>query len=107
MDELSVSMLREFLRLRNAAGSRWQPTVKTFTSLLDFLRDQGIAVVATPPNGSTPAGAVCDRFRRYLVSIHTKADLAHVQKLLNSRPRPTLSLDTPAQRLNALIAEAA
>lgn len=68
VDELSVSMLREFLQVRNAAGSRWQPTMKTFTSLLDFLRGQGVAVIATPPIGPTPGGVVCARFRRYLAS---------------------------------------
>ena len=39
--------------------------------------------------------------------VHTKADLKRVQDTLNKRPRPTLDLDTPANRLNALITEAA
>ncbi|CAN5704045.1 IS30 family transposase [soil metagenome] len=38
---------------------------------------------------------------------YTKADLKHVQDKLNTRPRPTLDLDTPAQRLAALISQAA
>jgi transposase, IS30 family len=41
------------------------------------------------------------------LSGYTKADLKHVQDKLNSRPRPTLDLDTPAQRLAALISQAA
>ena len=41
------------------------------------------------------------------LSGYTKADLKHVQDKLNSRPRPTLDLDTPAQRLTALISQAA
>jgi transposase, IS30 family len=41
------------------------------------------------------------------LSAHTKADLKRVQDKLNSRPRPTLDLDTPAQRLTALISQAA
>jgi transposase, IS30 family len=41
------------------------------------------------------------------LSGHTKADLKRVQDKLNSRPRPTLDLDTPAQRLTALISQAA
>jgi IS30 family transposase len=41
------------------------------------------------------------------LSGHTKADLKRVQDTLNKRPRPTLDLQTPAQRLTALIAEAA
>jgi IS30 family transposase len=41
------------------------------------------------------------------LSGHTKADLKRVQDKLNSRPRPTLDLDTPAQRLAALISQAA
>ena len=41
------------------------------------------------------------------LSRYTKADLKRVQDKLNSRPRPTLDLDTPAQRLTALISEAA
>lgn len=39
--------------------------------------------------------------------IHSKNDLRRVQDLLNKRPRPTLNLDTPADRLNALLAAAA
>jgi IS30 family transposase len=41
------------------------------------------------------------------LSGYTKADLKRVQDKLNSRPRPTLDLDTPAQRLAALINRAA
>ncbi len=39
--------------------------------------------------------------------VHTAADLKRIQDTLNKRPRPTLDLDTPADRLNALIAQAA
>lgn len=38
---------------------------------------------------------------------YTKTDLKVVQDKLNTRPRPTLDLDTPAQRLAALISQAA
>ena len=38
---------------------------------------------------------------------HTKADLKRVQDKLNTRPRPTLDLQTPAQRLAVLISQAA
>lgn len=41
------------------------------------------------------------------LSGYTKADLKRIQDKLNSRPRPTLNLDTPAQRLAALINQAA
>jgi IS30 family transposase len=41
------------------------------------------------------------------LSGYTKADLKRVQDKLNSRPRPTLNLDTPAQRLAVLLEEAA
>ena len=41
------------------------------------------------------------------LSGYSKADLKRVQDKLNSRPRPTLDLDTPAQRLSALISQAA
>jgi IS30 family transposase len=41
------------------------------------------------------------------LSVHTKADLKRVQDKLNKRPRPTLDLDTPADRLNALLVQAA
>jgi transposase, IS30 family len=41
------------------------------------------------------------------LSVHTKADLKRVQDTLNRRPRPTLDLDTPAQRLAALLDHAA
>lgn len=41
------------------------------------------------------------------LSGHTKADLKRVQDLLNRRPRPTLNLDTPADRLAALLNQAA
>jgi IS30 family transposase len=38
---------------------------------------------------------------------HTKADLKRVQDTLNQRPRPTLGLDSPADRLAALLDQAA
>jgi transposase, IS30 family len=41
------------------------------------------------------------------LSGHSKTDLKRVQDKLNSRPRPTLDLETPAQRLAALISRAA
>jgi IS30 family transposase len=41
------------------------------------------------------------------LSVHTKADLKRIQDKLNRRPRPTLGLDTPAQRLAALLDQAA
>ena len=41
------------------------------------------------------------------LSSYTKADLKGIQDKLNSRPRPTLDLDTPAQRLAALISQEA
>ena len=41
------------------------------------------------------------------LSGYSKADIKRVQDKLNTRPRPTLDLDTPAQRLAALISQAA
>lgn len=41
------------------------------------------------------------------LSRYTKDDLKRVQDKLNSRPRPTLDLNTPAQRLAALLEQAA
>lgn len=41
------------------------------------------------------------------LSGYTKADLKRIQDTLNRRPRPTLNLDTPAQRLAALLEQAA
>jgi IS30 family transposase len=41
------------------------------------------------------------------LSVHTKADLKRVQDTLNRRPRPTLNLDTPADRLAELLDQAA
>ncbi|MEB3072121.1 IS30 family transposase [[Mycobacterium] vasticus] len=41
------------------------------------------------------------------LSGYTKADLKRVQDKLNTRPRPTLDFDTPAQRLAALLDQAA
>jgi IS30 family transposase len=41
------------------------------------------------------------------LSAYTKPDLKRVQDKLNTRPRPTLDLDTPAQRLAALLDQAA
>ena len=41
------------------------------------------------------------------LSVHTAADLRRVQATLNSRPRPTLNLETPAARLNQLLKTAA
>jgi IS30 family transposase len=39
--------------------------------------------------------------------VHTKDDLKRIQDTLNKRPRPTLDLDTPADRLAALLNQAA
>nr|WP_233151443.1 IS30 family transposase [Mycobacterium lehmannii] len=39
--------------------------------------------------------------------VHSKSDLQRIQDTLNTRPRPTLNLDTPADRLNALITQPA
>jgi IS30 family transposase len=41
------------------------------------------------------------------LSGYTKAELNRIQDLLNRRPRPTLDLDTPADRLAALLDQAA
>jgi transposase, IS30 family len=41
------------------------------------------------------------------LSVHTATELKRIQDTLNKRPRPTLDLDTPADRLNALLAQAA
>jgi transposase, IS30 family len=41
------------------------------------------------------------------LSGYSKADLKRIQDTLNRRPRPTLDLDTPAQRLAALLDQAA
>jgi transposase, IS30 family len=41
------------------------------------------------------------------LSGYTKADLKRIQDTLNRRPRPTLNLDTPADRLAALLDQAA
>lgn len=41
------------------------------------------------------------------LSGYTKADLKRIQDTLNRRPRPTLDLDTPAQRLAKLLTQAA
>jgi IS30 family transposase len=44
--------------------------------------------------------------KRSNLSGYTKADLKRIQDTLNRRPRPTLDLDTPAQRLAALLDQA-
>ena len=66
--------------------------------------------------GDRPAGAILGFANRLLrfwfekgtdLSRYTKADLKSVQDKLNTRPRPTLDYDTPAQRLATLINQAA
>lgn len=39
--------------------------------------------------------------------VHTASDLKRIQDTLNKRPRPTLDYDTPADRLKALLTQAA
>ena len=41
------------------------------------------------------------------LSLYTAADLARIAATLNRRPRPTLDLETPADRLNPLLSRAA
>jgi IS30 family transposase len=41
------------------------------------------------------------------LSVHTAEDLARIAATLNQRPRPTLDLQTPAQRLSQLLDQAA
>jgi len=41
------------------------------------------------------------------LSVHTAQDLRRVADILNQRPRPTLDLQTPADRLNTLLTTAA
>jgi transposase, IS30 family len=41
------------------------------------------------------------------LSVHTRDDLKRIQDTLNKRPRPTLDLDTPADRLHALLTHTA
>jgi len=41
------------------------------------------------------------------LAIHTAKDLRRIADTLNRRPRPTLDLQTPAQRLNELLTRAA
>jgi IS30 family transposase len=40
------------------------------------------------------------------LSVHTPEDLRRVAAKLNRRPRPTLNLETPANRLNQLLTAA-
>lgn len=41
------------------------------------------------------------------LSVHTAEDLRRIADTLNRRPRPTLDLETPAQRMNKLLSQAA
>ncbi|MEE2569898.1 IS30 family transposase, partial [Pseudarthrobacter sp. J64] len=41
------------------------------------------------------------------LSTHTAEDLANIAQMLNQRPRPTLDLDTPANRMAKLLEQTA
>lgn len=68
-DVLTPLVVEEFLDSRQNSGA-WRPTIKTLTTLLDYLHDCG----ATKGDGrasvdaKTPTTLICDGFRDYLAS---------------------------------------
>jgi site-specific recombinase XerD len=65
-DQLTPAVIAEFRVDCLARGGRKVPSVKSFESLLRFLRDEG--VIAEPPEPESPVGRLLVDYRRWLVA---------------------------------------
>ena len=65
---LTPPVMQRFLAARRAAGYRLYLSPKALVPLLGYLRREGAAPQASPADPVTPAGALLDRWRHYLVT---------------------------------------
>jgi len=63
--QLTKDSIEEFIRARRAAGRRKVPTVRSFASLLEFLRSEGVLLPESTP--LTPVDEVVGDYKNWLV----------------------------------------
>jgi IS30 family transposase len=111
-DSVATAMIREMSKLPEHL--RRSITWDRGTELADYRRIQlalGATVYFCHPNSPWQRGTNehTTRLLRFWLekgtdlAAYTQADLDKIAATLNRRPRPTLDLDTPAQRLTALL----
>lgn len=111
-DSVAAAMIREMTKLPEHL--RHSITWDRGTELANYRDIQmqlGTTVYFCDPNSPWQRGTNenTNRLLRFWLekgtdlSTHTQADLDRIAATLNRRPRPTLNLDTPGQRLTALL----
>jgi site-specific recombinase XerD len=96
--------VEEFLDARQAEGYTLWLSTKAMAPLLGYLRDLGLVPAPSPVDPATPAEALLERYRCYLIqerglSPSTIASYSHVAKLFLFNRSPEGELDL--ERLNA------
>jgi len=96
--------VEEFLETRRAEGYTLWLSSKAMTPLLGYLRGLGVAQTPSPVDPATPAEALLERYRCYLIqerglAASTVAAYSHVARLFLFNRSPEGELDL--ERLNA------
>ena len=111
-DSVATAMIREMSKLPEhlRRSITWDRGTE-LANYRDIQMQLGATVYFCDPNSPWQRGTNenTNRLLRFWLekgtdlSAHTQADLDRIAATLNRRPRPTLNLDTPAQRLTALL----